>query len=231
MPKQRTVYIFDFSRLTLPFKKLYIDIITHVRCKVKCFYVNLFRFREKFGAYPNIIVKKQKRDMFMKKLLKLLALCLLTASILTSCTKNTPNATDLLFEALDTLDTLPAYEIYYSGAPQYSESIMDSEKSELLYRNAQIASYAESFACVLGEDDAIWEIHVFVALSAGDAAFIENALAKRLDMLQSREIYIYDSEVYEARVADAKVFRDGKVVCLTVCDENSQVLKTIKKVK
>ncbi len=163
--------------------------------------------------------------------LKLLALCLLAASILTSCTKSTPSATDLLFEALDLLGALPAYEIYYSGAPQYSESVMDGEKAELLYRDAQITSYAQSFACALGEDDAVWEIHIFVALSAGDAGFIENALTKRLNILQNREIYIYDTEIYEKRIEDAKIYRDGKIVCLAVCDNNSQVLKSIKRAK
>ena len=165
----------------------------------------------------------------MKKIFKIAALLLSAACLLTSCAKSSPSATDLLFEALDVLDTLPAYEIYYSGAPEYSQSVMGKEKAELLYRDPNMTSYAESFACALGEDDAVWEIHIFVARSVGDAGFIENALEKRLDVLQNGEIYVYDPEAYERRVENAKVLRDGKVVCMAVCDDNVRVLKEIKK--
>lgn len=163
----------------------------------------------------------------MKKTASIL-LCLLLIFSFTSCSKKELSATDLLFDALDTLDYTPPYDIFYSEAPKYSESHMTSESAYLLYKDEDMTSYAESFACVLGKDDSVWEIHIFVALSAGDAGFIENALEKRLNILQNKEIYVYDIEAYEARVADAKVFRDGKVVCLVVCDDNSRVLKEIK---
>lgn len=163
----------------------------------------------------------------MKKTVTLLLSLLLIVSF-SSCSKKAPSATDLLFDALDTLDTLPPYDIFYSEAPKYSESFMTGEDAYLLYKDEDMTSYTESFACVLGRDDSVWEIHIFVALSAGDAGFIENALEKRLHILQNKEIYVYDSDAYEARIEDAKVFRDGKVVCLVVCDENSRVLKEIK---
>ncbi len=165
----------------------------------------------------------------MKKIFKIITFCILVTSLLCSCAKAEPSATDLLFDALETIKEPPAYEIYYSEAPEYSKSVMDENKAELLYRDPLMTSYAESFACALGEDDAIWEIHVFVALSVGDAGFIENALERRLDMLQNREIYIYDPEIYEKRIEDAKVFRRGKVVCMVVCDDNSLVLGEINK--
>ncbi len=162
----------------------------------------------------------------MKKIVLILAFII----ILSSCTERRPqHATDLLFDALAALESVPAYDVYYSEAPKYSESFMSPETASLLYGDADMTSYAESFACVLGRDDSVWEIHIFVSLSAGDAGFIENALEKRLHILQNKEIYVYDSEAYEKRVASAKILRDGKVVCLAVCDDNASVLKEIKK--
>ena len=154
---------------------------------------------------------------------------LLISLMISSCEKKVPSATDLLFDALEEEKDLPAYNIYYSDAPEYSESIMSSKKCLQLYRDADMTSYAESFACALGCDDVVWEIHIFVAKSLGDAGFIENALTKRLDTLQSKEIYIYDMDTYEKRVASGKVFRDGKVVCLVICDNTEEILDVIKK--
>ena len=106
---------------------------------------------------------------------------------------------------------------------------MTEEKCTRLYRDEKMVSYAQSFACALGCDDVVWEIHIFVARSLGDAGFIENALVKRLDTIQSKEIYIYDMDTYEKRVASGKVFRDEKVVCLVICDNTEGILDVIKK--
>lgn len=164
-----------------------------------------------------------------KSCIKSLLITILSLLLFVSCQNSTPSATEILFDALDSIDNLPPYEIFYSGAPSYSESVLSDRDAELLYKDPNISRYAESFACALGKDDSIWEIHIFIALSAGDAGFIENALTRRLEILQNQEIYIYDPEAYEKRVEDARVFRDGKIVVLTLCDDNSKVLKTIKK--
>lgn len=166
----------------------------------------------------------------MKNTLKsAICLLLLFALTFTSCERKAPVATDLLFDALEEEKDLPAYNIYYSDAPEYSESVMTEEKCTRLYRDEKMVSYAQSFACALGCDDAVWEIHIFVARSLGDAGFIENALVKRLDTIQSKEIYIYDMDTYEKRVASGKVFRDGKVVCLVICDNTEGILDAIKR--
>ncbi len=166
----------------------------------------------------------------MKKTLKsAICLLLLLALTFTSCERKLPAATDLLFDALEEEKDLPAYNIYYSDAPEYSQSVMTEEKCTRLYRDEKMVSYAQSFACALGCDDVVWEIHIFVARSLGDAGFIENALTKRLDTIQSKEIYIYDMDTYEKRVASGKVFRDGKVVCLVICDNTEGILDVIKR--
>jgi hypothetical protein len=161
-----------------------------------------------------------------KTAILLLALTLIFS--LASCSQKTPSATDLLFDALNTLECVPPYDIFYGEAPKHSGSYMTSENAYLLYKDCDMTSYAESFACALGKDDSVWEIHIFVALSVGDAGFIENALEKRLDILRNKEIYVYDNDAYESRISDAKVFRNGKTVCLTVCDDNAKVIKAIK---
>ncbi|MBQ5601886.1 MAG: hypothetical protein IIU77_03575, partial [Clostridia bacterium] len=130
---------------------------------------------------------------------KAFCLLLLFALAVTSCERKVPSATDILFDALEEEKDLPAYNIYYSDAPKYSQSIMNGEKCRRLYRDEKMVSYTQSFACALGCDDVVWEIHIFVAKSLGDAGFIENALTKRLDTLQSKEIYIYDMDTYEKR--------------------------------
>ena len=160
---------------------------------------------------------------------KAFCLLLLFALAFTSCERKVPSATDILFDALEEEKNLPAYNIYYSDAPKYSQSIINEEKCRRLYRDEKMVSYAQSFACALGCDDVVWEIHIFVAKSLGDAGFIENALTKRLDTLQSKEIYIYDMDTYEKRVASGKVFRDGKVVCLVICDNTEEILDMIKR--
>ena len=160
---------------------------------------------------------------------KAFCLLLLLALAFTSCERKVPFATDILFDALEKEKDLPAYNIYYSDAPKYSQSIMSEDKCRSLYRDEKMVSYAQSFACALGCDDVVWEIHIFVAKSLGDAGFIENALTKRLDTLQSKEIYIYDMDTYEKRVASGKVFRDGVVVCLVICDNTEGILDMIKK--
>ena len=166
----------------------------------------------------------------MKNTLKS-AICLLLLLALTfaSCERKVPAATDILFDALEEEKNLPAYNIYYSDAPGYSQSVMTEEKCTRLYRDEKMVSYTQSFACALGCDDVVWEIHIFVARSLGDAGFIENALVKRLDTIQSKEIYIYDMDTYEKRVASGKVFRDGKVVCLVICDNTEGILDVIKR--
>ena len=158
-----------------------------------------------------------------------ICLFLLISILFSSCAKKAPYATDILFDALESEKDLPAYNIYYSGAPEYSESIMNEEKCLKLYRDADMTSYAESFACALGRDDLIWEMHIFFARSLGDAGFIENALVRRLNIIQNKEIYMYDIESYEKRVAGGKVFRDGKVVFLVICDSTQEIIDTIKK--
>lgn len=166
----------------------------------------------------------------MKKTLKsAICLLLLLALTFTSCERKVPDATDLLFDALEEEKDLPAYNIYYSDAPEHSQSVMTEEKCTRLYRDEKMVSYAQSFACALGCDDVVWEIHIFVGRSLGDAGFIENALVKRLDTIQSKEIYIYDMDTYEKRVASGKVFRDGKVVCLVICDNTDGILDVIKR--
>ena len=158
-----------------------------------------------------------------------ICILLLIVLTLTSCQKKAPLATDILFDALDIEKDLPAYNIYYSDAPEHSKSIMTNDKCLRLYRDENMVSYTQSFACALGCDDLVWELHIFVARSLGDAGFIENALSKRLDIIQSREIYIYDMDTYEKRIASGKVYRDGIVVCLVICDNTEGILEVIKK--
>ncbi|MBE6619248.1 MAG: hypothetical protein E7626_05650 [Ruminococcaceae bacterium] len=158
---------------------------------------------------------------------KTLALLIALLSVFSSCQRKLPSAADLIFEVLGALDDVPAYAIYYSDAPKYSGSTLSPEDAELLYRDCDMCSYAESFAVALGKDDSVWEIHVFIALSAGDAGFIEDALTRRLEMLRDDDIYVYDAETYESRIESAKVVREGRLVCLTVCGDNALAAKKI----
>jgi hypothetical protein len=122
-------------------------------------------------------------------------------------------------------ESVPAHFLYSSDI---IENRLDEKSSHLLFRDSDLPSYCESYAIALGEDDLLWEIHVFVGRSLGEAGLIENAMYKRLDLLQKREVYIYDTETYEEHVSSGKVIRNGRIVCLTLCDNNARIAKAIK---
>lgn len=156
------------------------------------------------------------------------SLILLACTLLTlpSCSFKRTDAPGILSELITQCESVPAHFLYSSDT---SEKSLDEENSYLLFRDKNLPSYCESYAIALGENDALWEIHVFVARSLGDAGFIENALYKRLHLLQNRDIYIYDTQAYEEHVSSGKVVRNGKIVCLALCDNNLKIAKEIKR--
>ncbi|MBQ8742556.1 MAG: hypothetical protein IJZ03_04240 [Clostridia bacterium] len=152
-----------------------------------------------------------------------LSLC--TLLTLFSCAKKEKNASFILSDVMKSCESVPAYFLYSSDI---SENRLDEKSSYLLFRDRDLPSYCESYAVALSEDDLLWELHIFVGRSLGDAGLIENAMYKRLDLLQRREVYIYDTETYEEHISSGKVIRNGKIVCLTLCDDNIKIAKAIK---
>ena len=164
----------------------------------------------------------------MKKALCVIA-ALLAAASASSCSARDMRATDILYEIIAHIEEPPAYNLYFSEADMNADEYVSAEKLSGLYGGSDPAGQYLSFALLLSEDDSIYEIHVFRAVSEAKAIQIEKILCRRQDMLQKRDVYMYDEDNYERVISQAQVFRKGSYCFLLLTADNRTVKSVIEK--
>ncbi len=150
---------------------------------------------------------------------RVLCLILIVGAMISGCTRQEPTATDLLAKLL-AKDDVRTVVIYFNGAQPEGEGYLSLESEKRLYNGHDLALLSDEYAIALGQDDRLYEIHLYHALDHGKAEAIENRLRDRQLLLSKQELYYYDSE---NRGAEAIVWRKGKWVCLLVTDDNESM--------
>lgn len=146
---------------------------------------------------------------------------------LSSCSSGSASPTDLLYSALSGLEGCPDSDIYFSGASELSENYASEKKLSKLYAGMSPEGLYSAYALSLARGDGVYELHVFKAGSEIKAIRLEKLMRRRVDMLQSGEIYLYNEENYESVICRGEVIRKGAYVILLLTDDNEGALKNI----
>lgn len=158
---------------------------------------------------------------------KALVLILLITLLLASCADRGSMPTDILYCALSESDA-PDSNIYFSEAEAGSDACMDSDRLKRLYAGISPEGLYSSSALSLSRDDSVYEIHIYKGRSEADAIQIEKILYRRVDLLHSEDVYIYDEDNYENVISPARVGRKGRYVYLLITDKNDKIEKIVK---
>ncbi len=148
---------------------------------------------------------------------------------LTSCSDSANTPTDILYECIGQVEQCPTSNIYFSEAEAGCDEYIDEGQLKKLYNGMSPASLSVSFALLLSKDDSIYEVHIYKAKSQLNAEEIEKILYRRVEMIQKKDIYLYDEENFENISASAKVYKKGRYVALIITDNNDSFEKVIKK--
>ena len=159
---------------------------------------------------------------------KAIVLILLSAVLLVSCSDSGAAPTDILYSSLSEADS-PDSNIYFSGAAKGSDGYIESDRLKRLYAGMSPEGLYSSSALSLSRDDSIYEIHIYKGRSEADAIQIEKILCRRVDLLHSEDIYMYNEENYEKVISPARVGRKGRYAYLLITDKNDEVESIVRK--
>ncbi|MCL2213397.1 MAG: hypothetical protein FWB93_06170 [Oscillospiraceae bacterium] len=124
--------------------------------------------------------------------------------------------------------------LYEMNAPQGSSRHLTPRLGVLVYQgNAEGVhelSILADFALFLSCDHSLYEVHAMRVYSIADREQIEKLLNRRLTLIRSREIYIFQPNAYETRIADAMVYSRGEWVFLLATGNNEKAIRAIRKV-
>ena len=162
---------------------------------------------------------------------KAFVLILLSAVLLASCSDRGATPTDILYSALSGAyaSDAPDSNIYFSEAAAGSDERIESDRLKRLYAGISPEGLYSSSALSLSRDDSVYEIHIYKGRSEADAIQIEKILCRRVDLLHSEDVYIYDEENYEKVISPARVGRKGRYAYLLITDKNDEIEKIIRK--
>ncbi len=150
---------------------------------------------------------------------------LLIPILLCACTGGY-TCTDLLAVARERCGESGDLKIYFSGGTDLNR--LSNERAEQLYDGMDPTSLCDDYAVCLSRRDQVFEIHIYRLSATNRTAELAKILQRRIELLQSPDVYLYDPEGYEEIVNSAAVYRRGKYVCLLVTPDNDAVWKEIK---
>ena len=159
---------------------------------------------------------------------KAIVLILLSVVFLVSCSDKGATPTDILYSALSETDS-PDSNIYFSEAANGSDECIESDRLKRLYAGISPEGLYSSSALSLSRDDSVYEIHIYKGRSEADAIQIEKILCRRVDLLHSEDIYIYDEDNYENVISAARVGRKGRYAYLLITDKNDEIESIVRK--
>lgn len=134
--------------------------------------------------------------------------------------------TDLLASASARCGGAEDLKIYFSGGTDLNR--LSEERAGQLYDGMDPTSLCDDYAICLSRRDSVFEIHIYRSSATNRTAELSKILQRRIELLQSPDVYLYDPEGYEEIVNSAAVYSKGKYVCLLVTPDNDAVWKEIK---
>ena len=126
----------------------------------------------------------------------------------------------------------PCRGLYQMGVPQDSSRHMSTRLATLVYQGDQngvhelsiLADYAVFLSC----DHSLYEVHAMRVYSIADREQIVKLLDRRLTLIRQREIYLFQPDSYENRVADAMVYTRGNWIFLLATGNNEAAIDVIR---
>ena len=156
-----------------------------------------------------------------------ISLILFSVLILCSCSATEYTSTDLLYTLIDRLPQVPASSIYFSEAEENGENSFDGDSMSELYGGMSPKGLYISYALLVSRDDIVYEIHVYKSVSQIKNTDLEKLLYRRIELIQNKDLYLYDEENYENVICRARVVKKGRFVILLVTDDNDRLENTI----
>jgi hypothetical protein len=156
----------------------------------------------------------------------LLLILLLLLSLLLGCTKEQISPLELLDLALAADEDHPVCEIYFEKGED--ENRLDETDLLTLYNGEDPTKLATSYAICLGKDDRVYEIHLFQLADDQNRESLKKILYKRIDLIQNKEIYLYDPENYETVSSFARVFEKGRILALLITPQPETIQDVLK---
>lgn len=151
------------------------------------------------------------------KRLRLFLLVALTLSLLfVGCSREARSAEELLCGICASL-SMPAGQIYLSGAEEGSENFLSSETAQAIYgaEAETVLDLVEDFAIYLSAAGAPREAAVFRCYSSSDTDTVAALFLERVDAIK---VLLKDSGAAEL-AAGAEVTVRGRYVVMVVCDD------------
>ena len=126
----------------------------------------------------------------------------------------------------------PCRGLYQMGASQDSSRHMSNRLATLVYQGDQngvhelsiLADYAVFLSC----DHSLYEVHAMRVYSVADREQIVKLLNRRLTLIRQREIYLFQPDSYESRVADAMIYTRGDWIFLLATGNNDVAVDVIR---
>lgn len=161
----------------------------------------------------------------MKRLFVIILSFLCAASLL-SCKSRTRSAEQVLEEISLSL-SLPAGELYFSGAEETSPSYLSPELAKTLYGkdSERYLALTEEYAIYLSGFAKPYEIAVFKCYSASDTDALAEMCLSRAELLS---VLLRDTDA-QSFVGNARIFSKGKYTVMVICDTPNAAEKAIKR--
>lgn len=134
--------------------------------------------------------------------------------------------TDLLAAAREKCGKEPTLRVYFDKGGDFNR--LDEDQAKQLYDGMSPIPLCDGYALCLSPRDQVYEIHIYRCSATDRTDELEKILRRRIELLQSQDVYLYDPDGYEQTVNSAAVYRKGKYVCLLVTPDNDAVWDVIR---
>lgn len=155
-------------------------------------------------------------------------LSLVVFPLLVSCLRTDYTATDLLTELISVIDEPPEMNICFKNGDGLN-AVAQGELSDL-FDGVDPSTSASDFAFFRSKRDRLYEIYVFCAPSADRSELLCDILERRIELIQTRDIRLYDEDWYERAIAPAKILVRGRYVILLVTPCNGKIEKKLNSI-
>lgn len=155
-------------------------------------------------------------------------LSLVVFPLLVSCLRADYTATDLLSELISAIDAPPEMNIFFKNGEGLN-AVAQGELADL-FDGIDPSSAASDFAFFRSKRDRLYEIYVFCAPSADRSELLRGTLQRRIDLIQTRDVKLYDEDWYECAIAPSKIIVRGRYVVLLVTPCNDKIEKKLNSI-
>lgn len=160
----------------------------------------------------------------------------MTLVFCTSCGKIVSDSKDILCAIENCFEGQlpPCKTVYTVSASCYSREYLTPQLASLLYYGEKRdelyeLSLLSDYTVRLADDQSGMEVHILRVRYASDMDTVENMLARRLEYIKSRSLYLYSPEDYEKYAMTAEVYRVGDYLLLLATPDNVMAMETVKR--